>query len=71
MLTQTTSRAGSFKQPVAALRQAPPTGKGRPAGAIELMGALVNRRPTTVVASVVAALIIGLNLFLLQQTFFA
>jgi CRP-like cAMP-binding protein len=41
MLTQTTSRAGSFKQPVAALRQAPPTGKGRPAGAIELMGALV------------------------------
>jgi manganese transport protein len=36
----------------------------------DVMGALVNRRGTTVVASVVAALIISLNLFLLQQTFF-
>ena len=36
----------------------------------DLMGALVNRRFTTIVASVVAALIIGLNGFLLQQTFF-
>ena len=36
----------------------------------ELMGALVNRPFTTVVASVVAAMIIGLNAFLLQQTFF-
>jgi CRP-like cAMP-binding protein len=41
MLTQTTSRAGSFKQPAVALRQAPHAGKDRPAGAIELMGALV------------------------------
>jgi Mn2+/Fe2+ NRAMP family transporter len=31
---------------------------------------MVNRRATTVVASIVAALIIGLNGFLLQQTFF-
>jgi manganese transport protein len=36
----------------------------------DLMGSLVNRRITTVVASVVAALIISLNLFLLYQTFF-
>ena len=36
----------------------------------DVMGALVNRRPTTAVASVVAALIVGLNLFLLHQTFF-
>jgi manganese transport protein len=36
----------------------------------DVMGALVNRRLTTVVASVVAALIICLNVFLLQQTFF-
>jgi manganese transport protein len=36
-----------------------------------VMGALVNKPGTTVVASVVAALIIGLNLFLLHQTFFA
>jgi manganese transport protein len=36
----------------------------------ELMGPLVNRRTTTVVAGVVAALIIALNLFLLQQVFF-
>jgi manganese transport protein len=35
-----------------------------------VMGALVNRRLTTAVASVVAALIIGLNLFLLYETFF-
>jgi Mn2+/Fe2+ NRAMP family transporter len=34
------------------------------------MGALANRRVTTVVASVVAALIISLNLFLLYGTFF-
>jgi manganese transport protein len=36
----------------------------------DVMGPMVNRRHTTVVASVVAALIIALNLFLLQQTFF-
>jgi manganese transport protein len=36
----------------------------------DVMGAMVNRRHTTAVASVVAALIIALNLFLLQQTFF-
>jgi len=36
----------------------------------DLMGALVNRRATTVLASVVASLIIGLNAFLLHQTFF-
>ena len=35
-----------------------------------VMGAFVNRPGTTVVAGIVAALIIGLNLFLLQQTFF-
>ena len=35
----------------------------------DLMGALVNRRITTVAASVFAALIIGLNFFLLAQTF--
>jgi manganese transport protein len=33
------------------------------------MGALVNRRLTTVVSSVVALLICALNLFLLYQTF--
>jgi len=33
-----------------------------------LMGALVNRRATTVLTAVIAALIIGLNVFLLQQT---
>ena len=33
-----------------------------------LMGSLVNRRVTTAAATVVAAVIIGLNLFLLQQT---
>ena len=36
----------------------------------DVMGALVNRRTTTVIASLVAAVIISLNLFLLQQTFF-
>jgi manganese transport protein len=36
----------------------------------DLMGALVNRPFTTIVASMVAAMIIGLNAFLLQQTFF-
>jgi manganese transport protein len=35
----------------------------------DIMGALVNRRVTTVVASVVAALIIALNAFLLVDTF--
>jgi manganese transport protein len=34
----------------------------------EIMGELVNRRLTTVAASVVAALIVGLNLFLLSRT---
>ena len=33
-------------------------------------GRAVDRRATTVVASIVAALIIGLNGFLLEQTFF-
>jgi manganese transport protein len=37
----------------------------------ELMGALVNRRVTTVLASIVAGLIIGLNGFLIQQTLFS
>ena len=36
----------------------------------EVMGEFVNQRITTVVASVVAALIIALNLFLLFETFF-
>src|SRR4051794_34544732 len=36
----------------------------------EIMGALVNRRMTTLPASVVAALIIGLNGFLLYETLF-
>jgi len=36
----------------------------------DVMGALVNRRATTIVASVVAALIIGLNAFLLYDTIF-
>jgi manganese transport protein len=35
----------------------------------DVMGALVNRPATTALAGVVAALIIGLNLFLLEQTF--
>ena len=36
----------------------------------DLMGVLVNRRLTTMIAGIVAALIIGLNIFLLYQTFF-
>ena len=36
----------------------------------DIMGALVNRRLTTVVASIVAAAIIALNAFLLYETFF-
>jgi manganese transport protein len=36
----------------------------------DIMGGLVNRRLTTAVASVVAAVISALNLFLLYQTFF-
>ena len=36
----------------------------------DIMGALVNRKVTTIVASIVAALIIALNLFLLFDTFF-
>jgi manganese transport protein len=36
----------------------------------DVMGALVNRRGTTVAASTVAGLIIALNVFLLEQTFF-
>jgi manganese transport protein len=36
----------------------------------DVMGSLVNARATTAVASVVATVIISLNLFLLQQTFF-
>src|SRR5439155_3096055 len=35
----------------------------------EVMGVLVNHRLTTVAASVVAAIICGLNVFLLAQTF--
>ena len=34
----------------------------------DIMGALVNRRITTVAASAIAAVIIGLNIFLLAQT---
>ncbi len=36
----------------------------------DIMGVLVNRRATTVLASAVAALIVALNLFLLSQTLF-
>jgi manganese transport protein len=36
----------------------------------DVMGALVNRRATTALASIVAGLIICLNIFLLEQTFF-
>ena len=36
----------------------------------DVMGDMVNRPHTTVIAGIVAALIIALNLFLLQQTFF-
>jgi len=39
-------------------------------GKREVMGALVNHRATTIVATVVAALISGLNVFLLYQTLF-
>ena len=35
-----------------------------------VMGALVNRRPTTAIATVVVALIVTLNVFLLYRTFF-
>ena len=41
MLTQTTSRAGSFKQPTMALRQAARASKDLHPGTIDLMGALV------------------------------
>jgi manganese transport protein len=37
----------------------------------ELMGGLVNRRVTTVAASIVATIIVCLNVYLLEQTFFA
>ncbi len=36
----------------------------------DIMGPLVNSRPTTLVAAAVAAVIVGLNLFLLYQTLF-
>ena len=36
----------------------------------DLMGSLVNRPVTTVVAGAVAAMIIGLNAFLIYETFF-
>jgi manganese transport protein len=36
----------------------------------QLMGVLANHRLTTAVAAVVATLIVGLNIFLLYQTFF-
>ena len=36
----------------------------------DVMGALVNSRITTTVASAIAALIVSLNLFLLHQVFF-
>jgi manganese transport protein len=36
----------------------------------DIMGVLVNHRLTTIIASIVAAVIIALNLFLLYQTFF-
>src|SRR5215208_3282818 len=37
----------------------------------QVMGALVNRRVTTVIATVVVTLIVSLNVFLLYQTFFS
>jgi manganese transport protein len=37
----------------------------------DVMGELVNQRQTTVLASLVAAIIIALNVFLLQQTLVA
>ncbi len=36
----------------------------------DIMGVLVNRRATTIIASIVAALIVALNIFLLYQTLF-
>ena len=36
-----------------------------------LMGTLVNRRFTTILASLVAAIIVGLNVFLLYETLIA
>jgi manganese transport protein len=39
-------------------------------GKREIMGPLVNQRVTTIVAAIIAALISGLNIFLLYQTFF-
>jgi manganese transport protein len=39
-------------------------------GRRDVMGVLVNRRGTTVLAAVVAALVVALNLYLLYQTFF-
>src|SRR5204863_5005769 len=36
----------------------------------DLMGVLVNHRITTLVASIVAGLIVALNMYLLYQTFF-
>jgi manganese transport protein len=36
----------------------------------DVMGTMVNEKRTTAIASIVAAIIIALNLFLLQQTFF-
>jgi manganese transport protein len=36
----------------------------------QVMGALVNRRATTAIATIVVALIVSLNVFLLYQTFF-
>jgi manganese transport protein len=36
----------------------------------DVMGILVNRIPTTIVASLAAALVIALNVYLLFQTFF-
>ena len=38
-------------------------------GKREIMGALTNQRSTTVVAAVIAAVITGLNVFLLYQVF--
>ncbi len=35
----------------------------------DLMGVLVNQKGTTIIASLIAALIIALNLFLLYETF--
>ena len=36
----------------------------------EIMGALTNKSLTTIMASIVAALIVALNIFLLYQSFF-